>query len=198
MHRLYLVRFGMMHHVGRFAADGDVVLNRDQPVVVQTVRGTEMGRILADLGEEEADLPRVRPATAEDFARAHRADQDRDRRLSACEMIFRDGQWPLELIDVEALLDDHRTVLHYLGPHRLDASGLIQILRERCGLDVILSPAGRDVPDEIEDEDLAEEDHGCGSCSSGGGGCGTKSGSEGGCSGCSVKDLVKNRAVVVV
>lgn len=198
MNRLALVRYGIMQDVGRFVADVPLALVRDQSVVVQTRRGSEMGRVLADLGEGDASLPLARPATADDFARALLAEQDRSRRLSACEAIFRDGRWPLELIDVEALLDDRRTVLHYLGPHRLDASGLVQILRETCGLDVVLHPVGRDVPDEIDDETPAEDDHSCGSCSSGGGGCGSKSGTGGGCSGCSVKDLVKNRATATV
>lgn len=193
MSRAYLVRYGLMHHVGRFSAEPGASHGRGEPVVVRSRRGTELGEVLAELAGTDASAPPLRVAGPRDFERARLAQCDRPRRLAACEGIFRDGRWPLELVDVEPLLDDARTVLHYLGPHRMDASGLLQALRDRCGLDVVLEPVGRDVPDDVE-EDGDPDDHGCGSCSSGGGGCGTGCGSEaGGCGGCAVKDLVKDR-----
>ncbi len=200
----YLVRYGMMRHVGRFRADAETVYRRGDAVVVRSRRGTELGEVLvkSEVGADSASSDvLLRAAGLDDFTQAKIAASDRDRRLAECERIFRDGEWPMELIDVEPLLDDRRTVLHYLGPHRLDASGLFQLLRDRCGLDVVLEPVGLDVEDEDEQEPEHADDHGCGSCGTSGGGCGTGcgSGSGGGCSGCAVKDLVgAKRSVATV
>ena len=71
---------------------------------------------------------------------------DRPRRFATCRRILQDGVWPFELIDVEPMLDDRRTVLHYLGPHHLDATGLHSAFRARCDLDVYLEPVGIDAP----------------------------------------------------
>jgi hypothetical protein len=74
-------------------------------------------------------------------------------------------------------------VLHYLGPHRLEAAGLLAAFRSSCDIDVFFEPAGRDVADEPEHD----HGHGCGHCGAeGGGGCGTG----GGCADCGVKRLL--------
>jgi len=187
MSRVYLVRFGIMHHVGRFFVEGDFSYRRGDTVVVRSQRGTELGEVLA----EDSLSPRpsallLRRSEAQDRERAIRAERDKARRLSTCEQFFSNGQWPIDLIDVEPMLDDLRTVAHYLGPHRLNASALLQAVRETCGLDLFLEPVGHDEP---------SEEHGCGECGSHGGGCGTGCGSgESGCSGCAVKSLVTQRS----
>jgi hypothetical protein len=203
-----------MSRVGRFAADCEAY-QRGQTVVVNSPRGLELGEVLLKAAGEAAanglnspapsdGWPRVlRPAGADDLERARHLANDRASRLAACERVFQDGVWPLELIDVEPLLDGRRTVLHYLGPHRLNTSGLLEAFRERCGLDVLLEPAGIDALAE-EPIDQAEAAAGCGHCGSSGGGCGSGggggggcgSGSDshaGGCSSCAVKELIKGR-----
>jgi hypothetical protein len=195
MEQVYFVRYGLMHHVGRFRPESGEY-RRGQTVVVRTRRGTELGEVLAheayasSAGSVGATI--LREAGVEDLERARLAELERPGRLAACERIFRDGAWPLDLVDVEPLLDDRRTVLHYLGPHHLDDSGLRQVLRDSCGLDALLEPVGLDEPDEVEDEG-----HGCGSgsCDSGScgsGGCGSGD-HGGGCAGCAVKELVGRR-----
>ena len=131
------------------------------------------------------------------------AEADRPAHYSACREVFEGGTWPLELIDAEPLLDEGRTVLHYLGPHRLDASGLIAAFRARCGLDVVLEPAGPDVEEADPAPEPEPDDHGCGSCgsSAGGGGCGSggcgSCGSSSGSGGCAVKAAVVARKSTV-
>ncbi len=195
-----LVRYGQMRHIGRFAVQPGDSYERGALVVVQTTRGRELGEVLTSLAsvvseEQDTAAPSqvLRAAGPEDHAQAHRVERDRFDRLRACERVFRDGVWPLEVIDAESLLDG-QLILYYLGPHQIDRSGLAEALRERCGFDVILEPLGRDEPAEQE-----EEPAGCGSCGSGEGGCGSggcgSSSAEhgGGCSGCAVKDLVARR-----
>lgn len=200
----YLVRFGLMRHVGLFLADS-AAYGRGQEVVVRTHRGTELGEVL--VGRPGAagatTAPILRPAAPDDLARARRLAEGRPDQLAACEQALRGGDWPLVVLDVEPLLDGDRTVLHYLGPHRLDASGLIAAFRARCGLDVVLEPAGRDVEEPAPapapaGPEAEAKDHGCESCGpSGGGGCGSVGCGSGGCStdsgGCAVKAIVASR-----
>ncbi len=191
MERNYWIRFGLRREVARFAFEGEP-LGRGQSVVIRTHRGTELGEVVAPAEFGDA-APIVRVASADDFARSIQVRREATTHFTTCQKFFSEGVWPIDILDVEPLLDPHRTVLHYLGPHRLDASGLVAALRDLCGLDVVLEPVGLDVEDEGEPVE-EEHDHGCGSCSSGGGGCGTGGGcSTGGCSGCSIKDLVASR-----
>jgi hypothetical protein len=182
MDATYLVRYGLMAHIGRFAADASDFA-RGQVVVVRSHRGTELGEVLTPASPSVTTSRVLRAALPDDLECARLAALDRPRRLEACERVFRDGVWPLDLLDVEPLLEERRTVLYYLGPHGLDAEGLQQILRETCGLDATFEPLGRD----------ESEEAGCGSCGTGSG-CGScTDGHAGGCSGCPVKDLIAER-----
>jgi len=190
----YLVRFGLMRHVGLFLADS-AAYARGQGVIVRTHRGTELGEVL--LGRPGAagatTAPILRPAAPDDLARARRLAEGRPDQLAACEQALRGGDWPLVVLDVEPLLDGDRTVLHYLGPHRLDVDRLGPILCAACGLHVILEAAGID-PADGPDDDPAEA-HGCGQCSHNGHGSGpAASPACGTCSGCGVKSLIRQGA----
>jgi hypothetical protein len=109
-----------------------------------------------------------------------RADELRSSRYTLCQRILQEGEWPIELIDVEPLLDGNTTVLHYLGPHQLDVRPLRAWFRMACDLEVVPEPFGIDTesepPDwmtESEDED-DEVESGCGNGDCGTGGCGTR------------------------
>lgn len=193
----YLVRLGLMGHVGRFAA-ASAGYERGQAVVVRTARGLELGEVLAAAGGQSERLEStvfevLRAAGADDFQEAGAAGK----LLEICDRVVREGHWPLQLLDAEPLLDGRTLVLHYLGPHTIEGEGLLKALRHACGLDVWLEPAG------IDPGSPAQREGGCGHCESGGcgsgcgaeeAGCGSAGGShEGGCSGCAVKDLLKAR-----
>ena len=208
MERSYLIRYGLMGLVGRFSADHGTAFDRGQTVVVRSHRGTELGEVLVEAPDRSAaEVPHsatahvLRPAGQDDIERAGLVSRTRDERFDACRRVFEGGVWPIDLIDVEPLLDDRRTVLHYLGPHRLDVTGVLAAFRDATDLDVMLQPVGRDVPDDERDPDPAD-DHDGGSCGSEGGGCGTggcgtSSGgcgtSSGGCSDCGVQKLLASR-----
>jgi hypothetical protein len=199
----YLIRYGVMRHVGRFSAlsVGESSLERGQLVVIQTDRGVELGEVLIALEGKSAparDVPGkttsgsnceegmdsvsidssrvLRVADADDLSLSKCAEELRSSRFRLCQKILRDGNWPWELVDVEPLLDGRATVLHYLGPHQLDVAPLRARFRVECDLDVVLEPVG----DDLESEHSASDAHddgtggGCGSCGcSDGGGCGS-------------------------
>lgn len=192
----YLVRYGLRSHIGRFATDDEgLELEPGRVVVVRTARGVELGDIVrreptAPAGAAPTAAPLLRPAGPDDLDRARRAAADHPHRLAACEAALDGDAWPIVLIDVEPLLDDGRTVLHYLGPHHLDASALWRRLRDEAGLDVVLEPVGLDAPDAAAEPEPA----GCGSCGSGHGcgSCGTDPAGHG-CGSCPLPALMGSR-----
>ncbi|MGE3820295.1 MAG: PSP1 C-terminal domain-containing protein [Isosphaeraceae bacterium] len=199
MEPAYLVRYGVMGQVGRFLADDGERFERGRSVVVRSHRGTELGEVLIPAPEgprlespEVDGLARIlRPAHPNDLDRARRAEGNRSTYFQDCLRILGGGTWPIDLLDVEPLLDEDRLVLHYLGPHKLDVAGLLAVFRDTYRYDVMFQPVGRD-----EDEDEDDHRHGCGSCGSGSGcGTGVESGRGGssGCGGCEVKKLLTAR-----
>jgi PSP1 C-terminal conserved region len=191
----YLIRYGVMRHVGRFPAPScrDASLERGQLVVIQTDRGVELGEVLITVDGKAAparngpgdtasaasvpiDSPQVlRVASPDDLMCSRRAEELRSSRFSLCQRILREGDWPWELIDVEPLLDGRATVLHYLGPHQLDVAPLRAQFRVECDIDVVLEPVGNDPDGELSAGDAHDEGTGggCESCAcSDGGGCG--------------------------
>jgi PSP1 C-terminal conserved region len=197
----YLIRYGVMSHVGRFPAvpTCEESLERGQLVVIQTDRGLELGEVLIATdgkavpsetgrdaaragpdGEDPMSLalassPHVlRAAGPDDLSHSRSALAARSSRFSLCQRILAEGNWPWELVDVEPLLDGRATVLHYLGPHQIDVASLRARFRVECAIDVVLEPVGEDVGPEISEDDAHPDDAGgCGSCGCGeGGGCG--------------------------
>src|SRR5438132_1311249 len=110
--RTYVIRHGAMRIVGRFTALGNSVYQRGDIVVVRSPRGDELGEVMAETDAiTQSPCEIVRSAARSDIERGRIVAEDRSRRLSICEQIFQDGEWPFELIDVEPMLNDQRTVL---------------------------------------------------------------------------------------
>ena len=142
----YLIRYGAMGHIARFRAwpQSGGPFHRGQAVVIQSHRGMELGEVLIRIdetalpesngalehpetitpaGSRPIGEPRVlRAAGSEDLACAEQIVALRSDRFARCQRIFEEEGWPWELVDVEPLLDGNATVLHYLGPHQLDAT----------------------------------------------------------------------------
>jgi hypothetical protein len=193
----YLIRYGVMGHIGRFRSDPRCggPFDRGQAVVIQSHRGIELGEVLLLLDETvalgswgkldpgtgedaaptEADMPHVlRAASSDDLARAENVSESRSRRFSRCRGILEEAGWLWELLDVEPLFDGHSTVLHYLGSLKPDEASVRARFRVACDFDIVLEPVGGDLVDDASE--AIEEEHGCGDgCGSGGcgsGGCG--------------------------
>jgi hypothetical protein len=179
----YLIRYGVMGHVGRFGArpECSAPLERGHMVVIQTERGLELGEVL--IGLEDSPPPQaasqgvLRLAWPEDLVRAQRAQAARLDRFTLCQRMLQEGEWPYELIDVEPLLDLHTTVLHYLGPPQLDVAPLRARFRTTCDFDVVLEPLGGDLQSDAP-EATPEPAGGCERCGSTDGGCGSQAGAQ--------------------
>ncbi|MGC8638702.1 MAG: hypothetical protein ACP5XB_02355 [Isosphaeraceae bacterium] len=154
----YLVRYGLMGHVGRFVSPtGDPSprgLDRGQAVVVRTDRGLELGEVLLGLGDDHpgqnghecmSDQQKiVRLAGPDDWRNHLQCQRLRIERFAVCRGILEEMDRGLELLDVEPLLDQTTTVLHVLGPPGLDLALLRAGVRSRTDFDVVFEPLGQE------------------------------------------------------
>jgi cell fate regulator YaaT (PSP1 superfamily) len=186
--REYLVSFGLTGEFGRFRAASPLSLHRGECVVVRSPRGVEIAVVLREATPRHAAfLPNtsvgqlLRRPSAEDERIENemhiRSQQlfERGRQLAA------ELELPLELLDVEVLLDGQHAVLHPVRAAGLDVRPFVSTLSREFALHITLADLTR-APASADHEG---EPHGCGrpNCGQeGGGGCGSCS--SGGCGTC--------------
>jgi cell fate regulator YaaT (PSP1 superfamily) len=171
--RRYLVRYGLMNHVGPFAAGQvEVLWERGRRVVIRTDRGVEVGEILAPVTTVAADPGSeaigtiLRDAGADDLEAHRRAQGDRDHRFDLCRGLIDRGGWPIVAVDLENTLDPARSILYYLGPDDYDPTGLKAAAWAAHRLDLTTEPA-------VAPPARPKAASGCGTCGGcGSGGCG--------------------------
>jgi cell fate regulator YaaT (PSP1 superfamily) len=177
----YLVSFGRSGDFGRFhSALGDDC-GRGERVVVRTASGLELGTVLCPVAPIHAKFlshtstgELLRRATAEDDEAAERLRDRADALFQRGRALVQDLGLPLEIMDVDVLLDGQQATIYHLR-------------REACDYRPMVSELSRLFEIRIVMENLAVpmEEHGCGrpDCGHGEGGC-SSCGSGGGCSTC--------------
>jgi hypothetical protein len=177
----YLVGYGLRGDFGRFRPERPLACPRGARVVVHSPRGVEIGLVLREATPGHArflpntTLGRLLRVCGSDDERQARELEERGGRLLARAGALA-GEWslPLEVLDVEVLLDGEHAVLHQVRAAACDVRPLVSTLSREFDLQVSLA-------------DLAAppaEEHGCGSCGSGGcGSCGAS-----GCGTCGSAD----------
>lgn len=137
----YVVRYGLMRHLGDFSSKGTQEYRRGEPVIIRSHRGTEWGEVLCEatdrtreyLGVKDKDTVGkiLRTATPED-------ERSRDEVLTREQSIFQGGQdeirthkLMMQLIDVELLFGGDRVVFYYLSEQRVDFRELVKDLAKR-------------------------------------------------------------------
>jgi cell fate regulator YaaT (PSP1 superfamily) len=182
----YLVSYGSAGEFGRFRPVSAVTCARGDRVVVRSHRGVELGELLCRATPGHAHfLPNtsvgqlLRPATPEDERQAERGRERGQALFADARRLATELGLPLEVVDVEVLLDGEQAIVHHLPWAEFDERDLVSVLVREHGLRVRLHSL-RTVPE------AAAEEHGCGRPDCGrteGGGCST-CGSGGGCSTC--------------
>jgi cell fate regulator YaaT (PSP1 superfamily) len=187
----YLLSFGANGELGRFDAPSGLVCRRRQRVVAQSRRGLELATVLRPADGDVPDLlpsapggAIVRLATADDEDLALRLKEQagtifEDARTQATEQSL-----PIDVLDVEVLLDARQAVLHYVAWGICDPRHLMEVLSDRHRLLITLN-------------DLAPKPAtgtcGSGGCGSGGcGSCGTD-----GCGHCAEHEPAAGRVSLV-
>jgi hypothetical protein len=184
--REYLLSYGTMGDLARASAGFDCA--RGDEMVLRSPRGLELGVVLCASGPGHVRLLSsvgcgevVRHATPED---GHTAERMRRRG----EHLFADARQtaaqlglPLEILDVEVLLDGRHAILHHLRAGACDPRELMDRLAERHGL--LVSFRDLALPPDVAPTEEEHAHEGCGAEGCGSGGCGTCS--SGKCATCS-------------
>ncbi len=190
--REFLLSYGTTGEFGRFRPARPMLCRRGDRAVVRSHRGLELGKVLCEATPGHARyLPNtsvgqlLRLATAQD-EQALRQMQERGQRLfEDARRLKLEFQLPLELLDVEVLLDGRQAVIHHVRWADCDVRPFVSAISRAYEVQVALHDLGRSEAAEEHEEEAGE--HGCGrpDCgrAPGGGGCST-CGTGGGCSSC--------------
>ena len=187
----YLVSFGLTGEFGRFRASVPLALRRGERVVVRGPRGVESAEVLREATPRHAHfLPNtsvgalLRRFTAEDERTEMRIRAKGQQLFERGRQLAAELEMPLELLDVEVLLDGEHAVLHHLRWADADVRPFVSTLSREFELHVALVDLSQ--PRQSANHEDEEVHEGCGRPGCGqeaGGGCGT-CGSGGGCGTC--------------
>ena len=177
----YLLSYGSAGDFGRFHCTRPLSLRRGVRAVICTSRGLELGTVLCPtIPGHAAHLPNtsvgqlLRLLTRED----ERNLQDMEDRARK---VFRDARGisaeldlPIELLDVEVLLDGQRAVLHHLRWAECDLRPFVSRLSKLHDLQIQMQDLSRVEEKGCGRPDCGRGEGGCTSCGSGGcDSCGT-------------------------
>jgi cell fate regulator YaaT (PSP1 superfamily) len=180
----YLVGYGRAGDFGRFRPAMPAEYQRGDRVVVRSHQGLEMGEVMCPaisghtpfLGRTAVGelLRRVTPDDEQAFARLQRFGQDVFERGG---QLLDELKLPLEILDVEVLLDERQAVVYYLRWQDCDYRPLVSTLARIFDLGIIMHDLA------LPGEQAEPEAAGCGKpdCGQGHGGCATCA-TGGGCS----------------
>jgi cell fate regulator YaaT (PSP1 superfamily) len=184
--REYLVNYGRAGDFSRFVTASPHEFCRGERVVVRTARGLELGTVLREATAMQGRVLKhlgagdlVRAATAADET-AYRDNQERGHQLfQTVRARVAAEQMPLEILDLDLLLDQQAVVLQYLAWEQRGFDDFWSDLSHTLGIKLVLEdlatppePAGCGEPN------CGKTNGGCTDCSSGGGcstgSCGSK------------------------
>jgi cell fate regulator YaaT (PSP1 superfamily) len=131
----HLVRYGLLGHVGRFAAIDALRYPRRARVVVRSNRGLEMGEVLAEpddglLGAGESSGQILRRMSVQDDLLAARLERRRHEAFTACEQLLTSAGVDAALVDVEHLFDGEGLFFYFLGDPPQAAADITRQLAE--------------------------------------------------------------------
>jgi cell fate regulator YaaT (PSP1 superfamily) len=131
----YIVRHGVMRHLGDFEGAEGATWARGHEVVVRSDRGLEAAEILCEASPRALELIAepthgqiVRLLTADDRAALDRLREAERREFDSCRRLIGHRQLPMELVDVEHLLGSERIVFYFLADKRVDFRELVKDL----------------------------------------------------------------------
>lgn len=131
----YVVRYGVMRHLGVFSSRGRDRYARGHRVIARTGRGQEAGEVLCEATEHvlsQMEDPRtgqiLRQVTQDDDVEiGHIADQaTRDRQV--CQQRIDELQLAMKIVDLERVYGGERVVVYYLADDRVDFRELVKHL----------------------------------------------------------------------
>lgn len=127
------IKFRQSNKIYSFAP-GDWELNIDDLVIVETVRGIEMGTVASEIAQVEeskiiAPLKEiVRKATADDIAKAEDSKNKEKEAFAICEKKIQDHNINMKLVGVEATYDMSKILFYFTADGRVDFRELVKDL----------------------------------------------------------------------
>ncbi len=131
----YVVRHGVMRHLGVFGVKGNDTYARGAQVIARTNRGLELGEVLVEATEHvlsQMDNPKhgqiLRRQTEEDRHEIDRLAEEQQKSHQVCRERIAESQLEMQLVDVEHLYGGERVVVYYLAEGRIDFRELVKKL----------------------------------------------------------------------
>jgi cell fate regulator YaaT (PSP1 superfamily) len=186
----YLLSYGTLGDFGRFYPVIPVICRRGQHAVVRSHRGVELAIVLGPAAAGHAHfLPNttvgqiLRLASPEDHQKADELRTRGQQLFADARHLAAASELPIEVVDVEVLLDGEHAVVHTLRWGDFDPRLFVSALSRKFDLHLTLE----DLTPGVAAEEPDEHEHRCDrpDCGSGGG-CGTS----GACSTCALKSAV--------
>jgi cell fate regulator YaaT (PSP1 superfamily) len=141
---------------------GELQLEADDYVVVETARGLELGHVVIAPGQvvdseiENPLKPVIRKAEPEDVERARSFEEKEKEALDECSKLVEKLKLDMKLLAAEYNLDGSRLTLHFSAAERVDFRELVRELAKRLKVRVEMRQTGP--------RDEAKMAGGCGRC----------------------------------
>jgi cell fate regulator YaaT (PSP1 superfamily) len=130
----HLVRYGLLGHVGTFAAVDARRYPRRTRVVVRSPRGLEVGEVLAEPDDRSeasmSDGQILRRMSVQDDLLEARLQRRRHEAFDACNQLLTEAAVPAALVDVEHLFDGEGLFFYFLGDPPQQANDITRRLAE--------------------------------------------------------------------
>ena len=132
----YVVRYGVMRHLGVFSSRSRDRYARGHRVIARTGRGQEAGEVLCEATEHVvSQMPEdhrtgqiLRLETPEDAVEQSRIRDQIKSEHEVCEQRIREHELDMKLVDVERIYGGERVVVYYLAEQRVDFRELVKSL----------------------------------------------------------------------
>ncbi len=142
----YIVRHGVMRHLGVFTTRGGDTYARSQRVIARTQRGLEVGEVLCEAtehalsrmpsgnhdsnqgGEEPKNGQILHLQSEEDAHEALKLFEQERSEYDICLKRIAESELDMQLVDIEHLYGGERIVVYYLAEGRIDFRQLVKQL----------------------------------------------------------------------
>ena len=116
-------------------------------VVVETVRGLELGRVVGDIVESDIDLshevkPILRLATKKDIDNFENNKKNEVTALEKCHKLVDKNKLEMKLLDCEFTLDRQKLIIYFEADDRVDFRQLVKDLAEEFKVRIELRQVG--------------------------------------------------------
>lgn len=135
----YIVRHGIMRHLGEFEPREGVNCARGMDVIIRSDRGHEVGEVLFPSSEQAVAMISdathgsiLRELTPDDRSVIDRLYKNEQREFEVCQRFIKSRKLQMELVNVEHLFGGERVLFFFLAEKRVDFRELVKDLAREC------------------------------------------------------------------